>query len=229
MSQRPLFVPFDREKAVRIYRRNLPHWRQEGATYFVTFHLHDSMPKDAVRRLEEKRQKWLEARGIGRETDPKEAYRTLGKSDRFLYQKFINRSREDVIDAGYGACYLKSEQIARQLAHDILLDDGSAMHVGDFVIMPNHVHLLLVPVNRELELCMKRIKGRSATICNRLLGRTGSFWQTDSFDHIVRNLEQLNKYRRYIADNPNKAGIVLHPVAYYRAGWMSGMGWGTMD
>jgi putative transposase len=228
MSQRPLFVPFDREKAVRIYRRNLPHWRQEGATYFVTFHLYDSVPEDAVRRLEEKRQIWLEARGIGRETDPKEAYRTLGKSDRFLYQKFINRSREDVIDAGYGACYLKSEQIARQLADDILLDDGSAMHVGDFVIMPNHVHLLLVPVNRELELCMKRIKGRSATICNRLRGRKGSFWQTDSFDHIVRNLEQLNKYRQYIAENPKMAGIDLNSVAYYRAGWLTGDGWGTV-
>ena len=159
MSQRPLFVPFDREKAVRIYRRNLPHWRQEGATYFVTFHLHDSVPEDALRRMEENRQHWLAARGIGKDIDPQEAFRRLSKPDRFLYQKFMNRSREAITDSGYGACYFKNKQMIEQLAHDILLDDESAMHVGDFVIMQNHVHLLLVPVKRELEFCMKKLKG----------------------------------------------------------------------
>jgi hypothetical protein len=45
-------------------------------------------------------------------------------------------------------------------------------------------------------------------------------WQAESYDHIVRSLEQLHAYRRYIAENPTKARIVLHPLAFYVADWM---------
>ncbi|HKD37637.1 MAG TPA: hypothetical protein VKB78_12585, partial [Pirellulales bacterium] len=65
-----------------------------------------------------------------------------------------------------------------------------------------------------------RIKGASAVECNRALGRSGAFWQADSYDHIVRSLEQLYQYRQYVADNPRKAGIQLLTSAYYIARWM---------
>ena len=60
--------------------------------------------------------------------------------------------------------------------------------------------------------------------CEKLqstLGRSGQFWQPDSYDHIVRTLEQLVVFRKYIADNPKKAGIVLPPEASYHADWMN--------
>ena len=95
--------------------------------------------------------------------------------------------------------------------------------MGDFVIMPNHVHLLVTPApGEELEMILKGVKGASAVECNRLLGRTGTFWQADSYDHIVRSLEQLHQYRHYIADNPTKAGITIPAAAHYVAGWMDG-------
>jgi hypothetical protein len=63
---------------------------------------------------------------------------------------------------------------------------------------------------------LKKIKGASAVDCNRLLGRTGTFWQADGY-HIVRSLEQLQSYREYIATNPSQAGITVPAPALYRA------------
>lgn len=99
--------------------------------------------------------------------------------------------------------------------------DGDSYHLGDFVIMPNHVHVLLVPSpGHELEIIMKSIKGGSARSCNQALEREGTFWQPDSYDHIVRDLDQVVLFRQYIADNPKKAGIKLSAEAHYRAPWM---------
>ena len=64
VPNRQPFVPFDECKAVRIYRRNLPHWRQDGATYFVTFRLGDSLPRRVLDQWEYEKQLWLAARGI---------------------------------------------------------------------------------------------------------------------------------------------------------------------
>lgn len=215
--QRPPFVPFDERVATRIYQRNLPHWRQAGAMYFVTFRLGDALPAAAVRELEERCQVWLRARGV---FDPRDARRQLSPRDRYLYRKYVNRLSEDVADAGYGACYLKQTAIASLVASHLEKYDGDAYHLGDFVLMPNHVHVLLLPASKELEASLKQIKGATAVACNRLLARRGVFWQPDSFDHIVRNLEQLAAYREYVAMNPVKAKIQLCPMAVYRAPWM---------
>lgn len=217
---RPAFVEFDREKAIRVYRRNLPHWRQDGATYFVTFRLYDSVPMEARRRLEHEEDVWLQARGLSRELDRNRVWDRLSERDSFIYRQHLNRLCEAVHDAGYGECYLRRDEIIEQLRAQIFTGDNDYVHVGDFVIMPNHVHMLIIPLAKELEDCMKRIKGSSATLCNRILGRSGTFWQADTFDHIVRNLPQREKYRKYIADNPRKAGITIPDNAYYRADWM---------
>jgi putative transposase len=217
---RPPFVPFDRNKAVRVYRRHLPHWRQEGATYFVTFRLNDAIPQEARQRLEHEESTWLQARGIDASLDRRSAYEQLSKPDRYQFRRHLNRLREEVHDTGYGECWLNQPEVVAQMRTQILTDDDDVLHIGDFVIMSNHVHLLIAPSGRELEDCMKRIKGSSATLCNRILSRTGTFWQADTFDHIVRNIDQLQRYREYIADNPNKARIHVPEAGYYRADWL---------
>lgn len=217
---RPPFVPYDRQRATRVYLRNLPHWRQQGATYFVTFRLHDSLPPKALQAIRYQESKWLSDRGIESNLNREEILQGLTSRDKFLYRKNLNRLREQVQDQGHGACWLNQLAIIDKVRQQIFADDGHVLHVGDFVIMPNHVHLLIVPTTRELELCMKRIKGSSATFCNRILGRRGTFWQADTFDHIVRNVEQLEKYRKYIRDNPAQAGVKVPDAARYQADWM---------
>lgn len=55
----PGFQGLHPDKALRVYERHLPHWRQEGATYFVTAHLGDSLPEAQLRELQALREAWL--------------------------------------------------------------------------------------------------------------------------------------------------------------------------
>jgi type I restriction enzyme R subunit len=145
----------------------------------------------------------------------------LSTRDQFLYQKHFNRRMQEYLDRGAGECHLRQPACVSIVRNQFLSTDGSTYHSGDFVIMPNHVHLLLVPADGEkLEQILRRMKGASSHDCNLALNRTGTFWQPESYDHIVRSLEQLVAYRDYIATNPQKAGISVSPHALYRADWM---------
>jgi len=178
------------------------------------------MPTKVVEQMKSDEAKWLSTRHDSADGDREAAIKKLSKRDRFLFRQHFNRLRESIQDKGYGNCWLRTESVIEQLRKQIFLDDGADIHVGDFIVMPNHVHMLIVPAERKLELCLKRIKGSSARFCNKLLERDGKFWQADTFDHIVRNVEQLEKYRRYIRDNPRNAGVRVPECAYYRAAWM---------
>jgi type I restriction enzyme R subunit len=221
---RPPFIPFDEHKAVRVYQRNLPHWRQDGVTYFVTFRLSDSIPQAIRRRWEEEKALWLKTRGIvydGERGCWHAAFTRLPAPEQFRFHQHFNRQVQSCLDRGLGECHLRKAGCLNTMRGKLLGDDGSRHHMGDFIIMPNHVHLLVTPVpGEDLEVILKRMKGASAVECNRLLRRSGSFWQAESYDHIVRSLEQLREYRKYIAENPAKAGIAVIPAALYVASWM---------
>ena len=76
-----------------------------------------------------------------------------------------------------------------------------------WVVMPNHVHVLLQPAGR-VQAITKGIKGITAKEANTILGRVGKpFWQDESFDHWVRNSAQFERVRSYIENNPVKAGL----------------------
>lgn len=224
MTIRPAFVPFDEQRAMRIYQRNLPHWRQEGVTYFVTFRLVDSIPKAVRRQWEYEKAQWLQARGIdydGERGRWRAAFEKLPKAVQFAFHKHFNRQVQACLDRGLGVCSLRNPACIDIVRERFLVDDGSRHHLGDFVIMPNHVHALFTPAPGEkLEMILKRMKGASAVECNRVVAGQGTFWQQESYDHIVRTLEQLHRYRQYIADNPCKAGIAIPSTALYAATWM---------
>jgi type I restriction enzyme R subunit len=231
------FVPFDERRTVRMYQRNLPHWRQDGCTYFVTFRLGDSIPDSVRRQWEEEKIQSLERHGItydGERGRWREAFHRLPPSEQFRFEQHFNRQVQSCLDHGLGECHLRNPACATALRDELLRDDGRRHHMGDFVIMPNHVHMLITPVaddvdvkakrnefrSTKLELILKSIKGASAIACNRLRRRKGAFWQADSYDHIVRSLEQLSAYRGYIARNPALAHLALQSQAFYRADWM---------
>lgn len=221
---RPPFVAFDELKAVRIYQRNLPHWRQDGATYFVTFRLADSIPEGVRRQWEEEKARWLQARGIcydGERSRWRDAFEKLPPADQFRFHKHFNRQVQTCLDRGLGQCHLQNTEVIKIVREKLLHQDQSCCDLGDFVIMPNHVHLLVTPMpGQQPELILKSVKGASAVQCNRFLARSGTFWQADSYDHIVRSLKQLHDYRGYIADNPVEARVAVHASGCYRAPWM---------
>ena len=78
----------------------------------------------------------------------------------------------------------------------------------DFVVMPNHVHVLVAFPNAESQLAQcESWKHFTAVKINRKLGQERRFWQQDGFDHLVRSNEQFEYLRLYIAGNPKKANL----------------------
>ena len=205
------FQPFNEESAVRIYRNNLPHWRQPGATYFVTFRLADSIPQNILNQWRHEQSVWLRARhGITMDSDGgwQAEFASLPETARDAYHRHFNRQFHEQLDMGAGACLLRRPDCANVVKDCSAHFDGERYHLGDIVVMPNHVHLLITPSGPfELEAILQGIKGVSARDINRRLGRSGSLWQKDSYDHIVRTKTQLKRIQEYIRRNPEKAGL----------------------
>jgi REP element-mobilizing transposase RayT len=114
-----------------------------------------------------------------------------------------------------GPLYLKQDAIA-QIVVDSLFKGMELHHydLGAFVIMANHVHVLLFPLVPPSRL-LKALKGVTAYEANRVLSRTGErFWQRESYDHWVRDGAQFDRIVRYIEGNPVSAGIVQAPEEY---------------
>ena len=198
-------VPFrglDPYDEVRAARRRLPHWRQLGVSYFVTFRLADSLPQPLLRQWRHERATWLRLHPQPLGVDEKREYEA----------RFIDRMQE-WLDAGMGACYMRRPDVRVEVEGCLLQFDGNRYDIDAFVLMPNHVHALIKPTpSFDLSTVLQGIKGVSANRCNKLLRSKSTFWMDESYDHIVRNAKELSAFRNYIAQNPNKAG--LQPEEY---------------
>lgn len=193
----PGFRGLDHDKPIRRYVRHLPHWRQDGATYAVTFRLRDSLPREKLNELVATQREWktrLPQRGC--ESTWRNYFNCVsGKVHRWL-------------DQGAGECLFRNALFAQRLAKAILYFQNERYHVGSFVIMPNHCHLIMCPFgNHRLEGLIGGIKGVSSRYINQVLGRTGNLWQQESFDRIVRDEDHLYEAIQYIGTNPLKAGL----------------------
>ena len=139
---------------------------------------------------------------------PRERYPPKGKmnSGRLLcgMDRYLDMTRE-------GPQWLGKEEIAK-VVEEVLHRQECELH--SYVIMPNHVHVLLTPRVAPARL-MQFIKGASARDANKILGFSGKpFWQRESYDHRVRTPEEFAKIQRYIENNPVKAGLAISPEAY---------------
>ena len=86
--------------------------------------------------------------------------------------------------------------------------------LGAFVVMGNHVHVLLRP-HQAASRVLQWLKGTTAREANQLLGRTGqAFWQRESYDHLVRDERELEGIAAYIENNPVKAGLAAEASQY---------------
>ena len=87
-----------------------------------------------------------------------------------------------------------------------------------WVVMPNHVHLLITP-RTEVSGFIRRLKGFTARQANALLDRTGqAFWQEESYDHLVRTPKEFSRIEGYIFNNPVKAGLARSAEEYLWSG-----------
>ncbi len=159
-------------------RGYLPHLKAEGGRYFVTCRLADSLPAKLLKQLED------------------------------VPEKQRSRKVEEYLDAAHGECWLGKPDVADMLKQVLLKFHGEHYQLHAWVIMPNHVHMLIEPAaGKSLSEILQGIKSVSAHNGNKLLGREGEFWQKESYDHLIRDDADFARCVEYIEQNPVKAGL----------------------
>lgn len=220
----PRFKPFNPHEEVTIYRRHLPHWRQKGATYFVTFRLADSIPKTILLQWSEERRLWLKAHGITDtlcEEEKAQRYAAIPEKERRRVERDDARRLHIELDLCHGCCLLRLTANAENLRQAILHFHSKRCWVGDFIIMPNHAHLLVQSFEKHpLEEWLQSIKSYSARRFEKQALETERVFQQESYDRIVRNSEELATYRKYIEANGDKAGLSASEYHYHRCDWL---------
>lgn len=206
------FVPFDPNERTDITRGLLPHWQQKGRTYFITWRTADSIPVALWKQWQAERDAWLHQQGIA-VTD----LDTLPADQRNEYHERFSRRWQDHLDDCHGECVLRRADLRAHVESALRHFDGHRYDLGDFVLMPNHVHVLVTLHNDDdmLKTCFSW-KRFSAGVIQRLLGRHGEFWQPESFDHIIRHEASLRRIQGYIQDNPAKARLSPDEYTWHR-------------
>ena len=170
-----------------VTRRRLPHIYPPNTPLFVTWHLHGSLPHARY---------------------PPTAELSSGQAFAWM-DRYLDTTRG-------GPLYLRQPRIAQMVVDAIQRGGGPLGHyqLHAYVVMPNHVHVLLTPIVVPSRL-MQSLKGFTAREANKMLGRSGnSFWQQESYDHYARNEMEFQRIKHYIEWNPVKAGLCKVPEEF---------------
>ena len=212
-------------------KRHRPHIHPPDSILFVTYRLAGSIPRAMVRAYKAKKE-WLEnqcaviRKGV-KENSGAEMLRLLEQVEDFSREWFVKF--EDIMHkANTGPTWMKNEKVADSVASSLHKLDGDAHRLDAYSVMSNHVHTVFKPYLSEKDLferfdedgrpmfvsehpslsrIMQSLKGSSARECNRILSRSGQFWEHESFDHVVRE-GKFYATIRYVLNNPVKAGLV---------------------
>jgi REP element-mobilizing transposase RayT len=193
---------------ITIGTNRLPHWEQPGATYFLTFHLADSLPAALLAKWREEREIWLRWN-----PEPWSPVR-----EREYHQRFSG-AIERWLDEGHGECLLRRPDVRAAVEAVLTKFDRDRYWHHALVLMPNHAHVL-VSMNEGTALpeLLKAWKGASSRAAGRVPGwrMTGeAFWEKDYFDRLVRDAEHFWNCARYIRRNPSKAKLRESEYALY--------------
>lgn len=194
-----------------------PHWSQAGAVVFITFRTFDSIPREVIERWDREKREWLLKRRISVRTDRPVLASDLADEVRSEFQRTFNRCREDFLDRCAGRCLLRRSELAQIVADSLLHFDGERYRMGDFVVMPNHAHLLAAfPTEEAMRVQCDSWLHYTAFRINQSIGDRGRSWQQEPFDHLVRSPDQYDYLRRYIVDNPRRARLKVGEFLYRR-------------
>lgn len=193
---------------LEFYRRRLPHWQPPGATLFVTFRLAGSLPAAVVAKLRVGRER--QVRLLAQITDLQNR-----QSRAYLEERRAFGHWDKALDAAaHSPRWLSRPEIADIIVDALHYREGKIYDLVAFCVMLNHVHLVCTPLLQDdatyygLYRILQSLKRYTATRANEILGRSGAFWQSGNYDHVVRDGEELERIVRYVISNPVKAGLV---------------------
>jgi len=160
----------------------LPHCEAGGRPQMITIRLHDSLPTDVLRRLQ-------------------------AEAD----EQRRRQLTEQYLDRGLGSCALRHPKAGKIIKEALEFYDGDAYTLGDWVVMPNHIHFVYTQPNRPVGKICKDFKSYTGLMINRLVGRSGKLWQRDYHDRYARDAGHLSNMRFYTLLNPVKAKLADDP------------------
>jgi REP element-mobilizing transposase RayT len=169
-------------------RGYLPHWDHPGMVQSINVRLCDSLPWSVLERWENEIER-LPAKSQAKRAE-------------------LRRRIEVYLDEGHGACWLRHAEIARLVEGALLFFDQERYRLLAWCVMPNHVHVLIeTMIGFLLGEVVHSWKSYTASRANKVLGRSGKFWQNDYLDRYIRNAEHFTTVVGYIEENPVKAGL----------------------
>lgn len=197
------------------YRRKLPHWHPKGRMFFITFRLANSLPVHIIEALtaerERERQNILKTFRSVQQQD--ELYK-LDKKVFGQFDKWLDRCAEE------SPRWLAEERVASIITEELNTLNGNRFRLIAYCVMSNHCHIVIdtfeytiipdhsgVTAPYPLADTLKSLKGRTARLCNQVLGRSGSFWHHESYDHMIRDQQEYERIVWYTINNPVKAGL----------------------
>jgi REP element-mobilizing transposase RayT len=189
-------------------RGYLPHIKREGASYFLTFRLADSLPKEVLLRFEGEKAERLRRLALvakGRENADDDSEENIARD--------FHRKIERYLDQGAGACHLRRPEIAELVAGALRHFHNKRYVLHEWVVMPNHVHAIVWPMpTHVLSEILKSWKQFTSRRANRILGLNDeAFWQPETYDHWIRTEDEKARIHRYIRRNPVIAGLCEAP------------------
>jgi len=210
------------------YKRNLPHWQPSSAEFFITFRLAGSLPAEVVARIRNEKDILLrEAKERSSGSLPEQQVaedKAIAGSDRLsdlraeIWRKTFRKYERLLDTAEKDPMWLAEPAIARIVQDAIHYRDRREYDLYAYCIMPNHVHLifkLIVQSGVPEKLnefvvtdILKSLKWFTALKANQILQREGAFWQSESYDRVIRDTQELENCIAYTLENPVKAGLV---------------------
>ena len=175
------------------HRRNLPHLYFNEGIYFITYRLANSLPLKIVAKIQA-------------------AIKNNELKDDIHFKRLLIKYDKLLHDSSRDVKYLSDPRVAEICKHTLHYPDNKDYKLICYCIMPNHIHLVfeLLGKNKGISKIMQSIKRISARKSNLILNRTGTFWQDESYDRLVRDDKELYFVIRYVLMNPVNAGLTNH-------------------
>jgi REP element-mobilizing transposase RayT len=187
------------------HRDHLPHLKRAGGSYFVTFRLAGTLSGEVLSQLKQERAT-IVAQAMA-------AKRPLAWHEQEELFRWYALRVDHHLDAGHGACWLRQPEVANIVADALRFHAGARFDLLAWVVMPNHVHAVVRPLpGHTLSQILKSWKGFSAREANRRLQLEGEFWQGESYDHLVRDDEDMHRCCHYTTMNPVNARLCMQPA-----------------
>lgn len=183
---------FDKDDEWLAWRTRLPHREQKLKIQFVTFRLADSLPQSVLRDYKMRKESFL-----------RQYPKPWDRSTEILFDRQFTSAMDSYLDNGLGSCVLAHPSVRQVLVDALDHFHNERYHMLAYVVMPNHVHMLLMPYDDySLKSIMSSLKKFTARSINKITGTVGSLWEEDYFDVLIRSYNHYAGRLDYIRNNP---------------------------